>query len=53
MGVQASKGIYGNDVNAVCGIFIVILTGLVILQVGKLCILFNDDCSWLSKRRAR
>ena len=43
MGVQASKGIYGNDVNAVCGIFIVILTGLVILQVGKLCILFNDD----------
>ena len=43
MGVQASKGIYGNDVNAVCGMFIVILTGLVILQVGKLCILFNDD----------
>lgn len=43
MGVQASKGIYGNDVNAVCGIFIVILTGLVILQVGKLCILFNED----------
>ena len=43
MSVQASKGIYGNDVNAVCGTFIVILTGLVILQVGKLCILFNDD----------
>ena len=43
MSVQASKGIYGNDVNAVCGTFIVILTGFVILQVGKLCILFNDD----------
>lgn len=43
MSVQASKGIYVNDVNAVCGTFIVILTGIVILQVGKLCILFNED----------
>ena len=43
MSVQASKGIYGNDVNAVCGTFIVIFTGIVILQVGKLCILFNED----------
>lgn len=41
--VQASKGIYGQDVNAVCSIFMIVLIGVVILEVGKLTILFNDD----------
>lgn len=41
--VQASKGIYGQDVNAVCSIFMIVLIGVVILEVGKLIILFNDD----------
>ena len=41
--VQASGGIYGQDVNAVCSIFMIVLIGVVILEVGKLTILFNDD----------
>ncbi len=41
--VQASKGIYGQDVNAVCSTFMIVLIGVVILEVGKLTILFNDD----------
>ena len=41
--VQASKGIYGQDVDAVCSTFMIVLIGVVILEVGKLTILFNDD----------
>ena len=43
MVVQASKGIYGSDVNAVCGTFLVFLIGVVILEVGKITIMFNSD----------
>ena len=46
--VQASKGIYGQDVNAVCSIFMIVLIGVVILEVGKLTILFNDDAGKIS-----
>ena len=43
MCVQASKGIYGSDVNAVCGTLMVIIIGVVILNVGKISIIFNSD----------
>lgn len=47
--VQAKKGIYGNDVNAICGTFLVFLIGVVILEVGNITILFNSDAVNSSK----
>lgn len=41
--VQASKGIYGQDVNAVCSTLLVFLIGIIILETGKITILFNND----------
>ena len=41
--VQAAKGIYGQDVNAVCSTLLVFLIGIVILETGKITILFNND----------
>ena len=43
MCVQASKGIYGSDVNALCGTLMVIIIGVVILNIGKISIIFNSD----------
>ena len=40
---QATKGIYGQDVNAVCGTLLVLLIGIIILETGKITILFNND----------
>lgn len=41
--VQATKGIYGQDVNAVCSTLLVFLIGIIILETGKITILFNND----------
>ena len=41
--VQAAKGIYGQDVNAVCSTLLVFLIGIIILETGKITILFNND----------
>ena len=41
--VQATKGIYGQDVNAVCSTLLVFLIGIIILETGKIAILFNND----------
>lgn len=43
MVAQATKGIYGQDVNAVCSTLLVFLIGIVILETGKITILFNND----------
>lgn len=41
--VQATKGIYGQNVNAVCSTLLVFLIGIIILETGKIAILFNND----------
>ena len=41
--VQATKGIYGQDVNAICSTLLVFLIGIIILETGKIAILFNND----------
>ena len=41
--VQATKGIYGQDVNAVCSTLLVFLIGIIIMETGKIAILFNND----------
>lgn len=47
--VQAMKGIYGQDVNAICGTLLVFLIGIIILQTGNITILFNNDALGSSK----
>lgn len=37
--VQAAKGIYGQDVNAVCSTLLVFLIGIITLETGKITIL--------------
>ena len=47
--VQATKGIYGQDVNAVCSTLLVFLIGIIILETGKIAILFNNDAIGFSR----
>ena len=48
--IQATKGIYGQDVNAICGTLLVFLIGIIILQTGNITILFNNDALGSSKK---